>query len=226
MVAQALNPQGSYRARRRDPLAPVKILASGRYRRTGDEWTIAFERSVEPNVSSTALAHARLGLGLLATLSEAAVARDTLATVAGLRVDILSNHDYVLDVDTERKAVGLDAGLVPVLTITATASGLTASALEYEHQGRRQTLARDEILSGFGALSALGHVYAASRTRGADPRRSLHAVLDIVATLDRARPEAIPNLIKLLRAPQSDSGNVFALFIQSVRNAERAKEVE
>ncbi len=226
MVAQASKPQGSYRARRRDPLAPLKILASGRYRRSGDDWTIAFEGAVEANVSCTALAHARLGLGLLTALSDAAVARDALATIGGMRVDILSNHEFVLDIDTERKALGLDGGIAPALTIAPAASGLTASTLEYSYRGRRQTLRRDEILSGFGVLSALGHVYGASRTRGKDARASLHAVLDLIATLDRVRPDAIPALIKLLRAPQLDSGNVFALFVESVRSAELAKEVE
>jgi hypothetical protein len=203
---------------------PVAIVATGRYRRSGNDWTIAFDGDVDATVHATAAAHTRLGLALLESLGERLALRETLAILADMRVEIVAEHEHALDVDIERKTIGIDSGVVSALRLSASAGRVTAPALEYEARGQLRRIERDEVVGGFALLSALGHVYAAARARGRDERAALHAVLDLFAAL-RARHE-VSALLKLLFAPHLDSGNAFGLFLRSVVDADLAKEIE
>ncbi len=226
MVLQAPTGSLSYRARRKETDARSERAGAGAYRREGGAWTLAFDEAVDARSALTARAHAQLGMGLLERFADRPEVGAILAALPGVRVELLIGHDHVLDVDGESRTLGLDHALAATIGLVDSPSGVTAAKLDYELRGQRVSLSSDEVLSGFGLVSALAHVYAAARLAGEAERSCLHAVVDFYGIAWRALPAAAVAARKLLNSPHLDSGNVCALFLESVMSAELALHID
>jgi len=225
MVHQAATERRSWRARRTPDHKP-NIVAKGRYVQSARGLEISFEGDVDEAVLLAAGAHSRSGLQLLQQYQDHSLVSDALAALKGLGVEIINQHEYFMDINSQLSAIGLDYGVASQLGLRLRQGKVEAGDLEYELLGRRFYIPAEEVLRGFGLLSALGHLHEAYHKTGSNERDALHRMLDFYVMAVRENSSSAEALMKLLRTPLLDSGNVFAIFLESVMDASLAEEAD
>lgn len=221
MVAQTMTEHTSWRARRASDDEP-DIVVTGRYVQAAEGLEISLEGDADEAALLVSQAHSLTGLRLL----QRHQADGALAALEGLGVEIINQHEYFMDINPELSAIGLDYGLAKQLGLKLQQGKVEAGDLEYELSGRRFHVSGEEVLHGFSLLSAMGHLHEACHKTGSDERDALHRMLDFYFVVARDDPSSARALIRLLRTPFLDSGNVFALCMESVADASLAKEVD
>jgi len=221
MVAQPPTAKTSWRARRRAPEEPPRVVARGRYAPGG----LAIQLDGTPDEPARVAARAyALGLELLAEKRGQALVDEALVALSGCEVVIVEDAEHLAAVRDGQMI--LDARVACDLGFSLSGDGLAGRDVTFELLGRRETIAKGEIHAGFRLLAALAQLHEAYHRKGLGQREALHRMLDFFGLVVAQDKAALSAALKVLRTPFLDSGNVFALFLESVADAELAKEVD
>jgi hypothetical protein len=224
MVAAVPTAKSAWRARHESDNTR-RVVGKGRYeKRDGGLKLVASAAS--PAVELAASAYSDLGLSLLSEYSTLAAVQLALDALAGVDVEFVENGANFADYDAQSGKIGHDVETATSLGLFRHNGKLAARELAYELPGGRATLAPDELVTGFGVICALAQLHEAHHKLGAEERQALHIVLDFYCYLNSTRPEVARAALRVLRTPYLDSGNVFALFLESSADAELAREID
>lgn len=237
MVAAVPTPTSAWRARRQSPAAPSNgngspvdkaqrdalrgVKARARYQRANGALTLALADESSP-VRVEATAHATLGLRVLGD----AGATDLLGALDGTNVEFIEGGTHLVSCDPSTRTLRFDAHVAACMGLEPVDGKVTARELSWELFGVKTTLSADEVLAGFGVVSACAQAYGAACNMGSNQREALHRTLDVYARVASDGPQAVAPALKLLRSVHLDAGNVFARFLESATDSGLAQEID
>jgi hypothetical protein len=220
MVAEPPTAKTTWRARRATG-EPLRVVARGRYAPGG----LAIQLDGTPDEPARVAARAyTLGLELLGEKRGQPLVVEALAALSGSEVVIVEGAEHFAAMRDGQMV--LDARVATDLGFSQSGDALAGKDVAFELLGRREVVAKEDVRAGFRLLAALAQLHEAYHRKGLGQREALHRMLDLFGLIVAQDKASLAAALKVLRTPFLDSGNVFALFLESVADADLAKEVD
>ncbi len=223
MVSAAPTTKSAWRARYQSD--GTTVVGRGHYEAVGDSLQCCLDQGSNA-ASVTAHAASDLGLSLLRRYSAVPVVQEALDTLQGLGVEFVEHACHFAASSAGKNVIQLDVEAATSLSLRVQDSQLSARELSFEHPSGRFNVSADEVLNGYGVLCAIAQLHEAHHVHGFSTREALHCVLDFVCRLNAEQPQVMHAALRVLRTPVLDSGNSFALFLESVLDPELAREID